>query len=170
MLTVTHKRDNPSMKLSQQASRNQSAIRPNLVPTTVPPRGLFLNSVMRVDENRRSRAPPRNRRCLQLPLVLVKPAVPIVVVTVTVTEVANRDSRNPLHAAFKVSLAPACRGDRDLPVYASALMPASASALSPSTTRKVWSLKRFLRDLGVTGPPRGAFTLLGPDSIYQISL
>ena len=110
MLTVTHKRDNPSMKLSQQASRNQSAIRPNLVPTTVPPRGLFLNSVMRVDENRRSRAPPRNRRCLQLPLVLVKPAVPIVVVTVTVTEVVN--SRNPCLAWTSEPLAPGRPGGR----------------------------------------------------------
>jgi transposase len=35
---------------------------------------------------------------------------------------------------------------------------------------KSWSLKRFLRDLGITGPSRGAFTLLGPDFIYQISL
>ena len=31
-------------------------------------------------------------------------------------------------------------------------------------------LERLLRDLGITGPPRGAFTLLGLDSIYQISL
>ena len=31
-------------------------------------------------------------------------------------------------------------------------------------------LERLLRDLGTTGPLRGAFTLLGPDSIYQISL
>ena len=30
--------------------------------------------------------------------------------------------------------------------------------------------ERLLRDLGITGPSRGAFTLLGPDSIYQISL
>jgi hypothetical protein len=45
-----------------------------------------------------------------------------------------------------------------------ALMP--ALSLSP----KLWSLKRSLRDLGITGPSRGAFTLLGPDSIYQISL
>ena len=30
--------------------------------------------------------------------------------------------------------------------------------------------ERFLRDLGITGSSRGAFTLLGPDSIYQISL
>ena len=44
------------------------------------------------------------------------------------------------------------------------------SALSHSLSPKLWSLKRFLRDLGVTGPPRGAFTLSGPDSIYQISL
>jgi len=31
-------------------------------------------------------------------------------------------------------------------------------------------LERLLRDLGITGPSRGAFTQLGPDSIYQISL
>ena len=38
------------------------------------------------------------------------------------------------------------------------------------SSAKLWSLKRSLRDLGITGPSRGAFTLLGPDSIYQISL
>ena len=43
-------------------------------------------------------------------------------------------------------------------------------ALSPSLSPKLWSLKRFLRDLGITGPSRRAFTLLGPDFIYQISL
>ena len=30
--------------------------------------------------------------------------------------------------------------------------------------------ERFLRDLEIAGPPWGAFALLGPDFIYQISL
>ena len=38
------------------------------------------------------------------------------------------------------------------------------------TSPEALVLERLLRDLGITGPPRGAFTLLGPDSIYQISL
>ena len=44
--------------------------------------------------------------------------------------------------------------------------PPAALSLLP----KLWSLKRLLRDLEITGSPRGAFTLLGPDFIYQISL
>ena len=46
----------------------------------------------------------------------------------------------------------------------------SVLMLELSLSPKLWSLKRSLRDLGITGPPRGAFTLLGLDSIYQISL
>jgi len=38
------------------------------------------------------------------------------------------------------------------------------------TSTEALVLERLLRDLGITGPSRGAFTLLGPDSIYQISL
>jgi len=55
-----------------------------------------------------------------------------------------------------------------LPLHAHSKLDVLMPALSPST--KFWSLKRSLRDLGITGPLRGAFTLLGPDSIYQISL
>jgi len=52
------------------------------------------------------------------------------------------------NSSFACSAPPAC----DLP----ALVP--ALSFSPK-------LKRFLRDLGITGPSRGAFTLLGPDSV-----
>ena len=55
-----------------------------------------------------------------------------------------------------------------LPLHAHSKLDVLMPALLPPP--KLWSLKRFLRDLGITGPSRGAFTLLGPDSIYQISL
>jgi hypothetical protein len=43
-------------------------------------------------------------------------------------------------------------------------------ATTPLSSPEALVLERLLRDLGITGPPRGAFTLLGLDSIYQISL
>ena len=58
-----------------------------------------------------------------------------------------------------------------LPLHA-ALHP-RATCLSDvciDTSTEALVLERLLRDLGITGPLRGAFTLLGPDSIYQISL
>ena len=42
----------------------------------------------------------------------------------------------------------------------------SALVYELSLSAKLWSLKRFLRDLRITGPPRGTFTLLVLDSIY----
>ena len=58
-----------------------------------------------------------------------------------------------------------------LPLHA-ALHP-RATCLSDvciDTSTEALVLERLLRDLGITGPSRGAFTQLGPDSIYQISL
>ena len=51
-----------------------------------------------------------------------------------------------------------------LPLHAHSELDVLMPVLSPST--KLWSLKRLLRDLGITGP-RGAFTLLGLDSISR---
>ena len=63
----------------------------------------------------------------------------------------------------------ACPSPREL--EHAAVDSAAVIKLQPlSLPPKLWSLKRFLRDLGITGPSRGAFTLLGPDSMYQISL